>query len=151
MSAFWDWAVEAYARPGAAEACLALQDEHGQNVPLMLWVVWRCRTGTAPGPQALDSAAVTARAWDEVVIRPLRTVRRRLREPLEGPSAEAREAFRERVKALELEAERLLMEALEALDGARGAGAEDELLARAAASYGAPAPPAAFADLLARL
>ena len=30
---FWAWALAAYARPGAAEACLELQDAFGQCVP----------------------------------------------------------------------------------------------------------------------
>jgi uncharacterized protein (TIGR02444 family) len=152
VSDFWDWAVRAYGRPGAAEACLALQDDSGQNVPLMLWVVWRARTGSEPDGAALAAAADLAQRWEDAVVGPLRRVRRDLRSPLPGPSEGEREAFRLRVKGVELEAERLLMSALEALDGdsAEPCG-EAGLLSRAAEAYGRPTPPEAFADLLARL
>ena len=30
--AIWEWALGAYARPDVSDACLALQDDHGQNV-----------------------------------------------------------------------------------------------------------------------
>ena len=36
----WDWAVTAYSRPGAAQAFLALQDDHGQNTCLLLFSAW---------------------------------------------------------------------------------------------------------------
>ena len=36
----WDWSLEAYGQPGVPEACLALQDGHGQNTSLLLWAVW---------------------------------------------------------------------------------------------------------------
>ena len=152
MSAFWDWAVEAYGRPGAADACLALQDRLGQNVPLMLWAVWRARTGACPDADALAEAAAIARRWEAAAVGPLRAVLRTLRDPLPGPSDEDRETFRRRVKTLELEAERLVMTALEALGGGTsGPVGEADLLARTAEAYGRPAPAGAFAELLSRL
>ena len=33
----WDWTLKAYAQGGVPEACLALQDAHGQNTSLLLW------------------------------------------------------------------------------------------------------------------
>lgn len=33
---FWQFSEQHYARPGVAEACLQLQDEHGANVNLLL-------------------------------------------------------------------------------------------------------------------
>ena len=44
----WDWAVAAYAAPGVGEACLALQDSHEQNVPVLLWSGWVAATGADP-------------------------------------------------------------------------------------------------------
>jgi uncharacterized protein (TIGR02444 family) len=37
MSGLWDWAVAAYGAPDVGDACVALQDSHDQNVPLLLW------------------------------------------------------------------------------------------------------------------
>ena len=114
----WDWALEAYGRPGVADACLALQDEHGQNTPLLLWAVW----AEASDPALLARAVQVALSWDAVAVTPLRQVRRALK-PAHPPVADAaREALREDVKAAELRAERVLLETLAAL-GPRGGGA----------------------------
>jgi uncharacterized protein (TIGR02444 family) len=120
----WDWAVEAYLRPGVSEVCLSLQDEHDQNVCYLLWAVW-----AAPDNRALLSGAGLAREWDSVVLKPLRGVRRRL------PASE----LREDLKTVELKAERALLEALEGV-AAAGAGDALDSLERAAAIWGRPAP-----------
>lgn len=36
---FWQFSEQYYARPGIAEACLELQDEHGANVNLLLLII----------------------------------------------------------------------------------------------------------------
>lgn len=111
----WDWAVAAYGAPGVADACLTLQDHHEQNVPLLLWSAWIAQTGRRPDEETIEAACDTARAWDGVVTAPLRAVRRTLKAPVPDIDDGPREAVRERIKALELEAERHLLEALEAL------------------------------------
>ncbi|MBW8882612.1 MAG: TIGR02444 family protein, partial [Asticcacaulis sp.] len=104
---FWDWAVARYQRNGVAAACLALQDDHGQNVPLLLWAAWAAAHGMRIEPR-LAEAVRLARAWSDAVIVPLRGVRRRLKTPLSDGDEVARLKLRERVKAVELEAERAL-------------------------------------------
>lgn len=111
----WDWAVAAYGAPGVADACLTLQDHHEQNVPLLLWSAWIAQTGRRPDEETIEAACDTARAWDGVVTAPLRAVRRTLKAPVPDIDDGPREAVRERIKVLELEAERHLLEALEAL------------------------------------
>ena len=111
----WDWAVAAYGADGVADACLELQDAAGQNVPLLLWAAWCAAEGRAPDEDALDAAGDTARAWQETAIAPLRAVRRALKPRAPDLDDEAREAVRAQVKAIELEAERRLLTALEAL------------------------------------
>lgn len=111
----WDWAVAAYGAPGVGEACLALQDSHDQNVPLLLWSAWVAATGRKPDEETIEAACDTARAWDSVVVAPLRSVRRILKAPVPDIDDGPRESVRNRIKALELEAERHLLDALEAL------------------------------------
>ncbi|WP_438852678.1 TIGR02444 family protein [Brevundimonas nasdae] len=111
----WDWAVAAYAAPDVADACLALQDHHEQNVPLLLWSAWVAQTGRRPDEDTIEAACDTARAWDGVVVAPLRAVRRTLKAPVPDIDDGPRESVRNRIKALELEAEKHLLEALEAL------------------------------------
>lgn len=112
---FWDWAVAAYAAPGVAEACLDLQDAHDQNVPLLLWAAWCARTGRRPDEDALDAACDTARVWTDAAILPLRDLRRRLKSPIPDMDNADRLAVREQIKAVELDAERRLISALEGL------------------------------------
>lgn len=111
----WDWAVAAYGAPGVADACLALQDHHEQNVPLLLWSAWIAQTGRRPDEETIEAACDTARAWDGVVTAPLRAVRRTLKAPVPDIDDGPREAVRQRIKAVELEAEKHLLAALEAL------------------------------------
>ena len=111
----WDWAVAAYGADGVADACLELQDAAGQNVPLLLWAAWCAAEGHAPDEDALEAAGDTARAWQETAIAPLRAIRRALKPRAPDLDDEAREAVRAQVKAVELEAERRLLTALEAL------------------------------------
>lgn len=115
MSDFWPWAVAAYEAPGVAEACLSLQDHNEQNVPLLLWAAWVAVTGRRPDEETIEAACDAARAYDTVVVAPLRAVRRTLKAPIPDVDNDHREALRQQVKALELDAERRLMLELEAL------------------------------------
>lgn len=111
----WDWALKAYAADGVADACLELQDSAGQNVPLLLWAAWCAAGGRTPDEDALEAAGDTARAWQETAIAPLRAVRKALKARAPDLDDADREAVRAQVKAVELEAERHLLSALEAL------------------------------------
>jgi uncharacterized protein (TIGR02444 family) len=115
MSELWDWAVQAYAAEGVSEACLHLQDAAGQNAPLLLWAAWTAGAGRRPDADTLEAACDIARAWQETAIAPLRAVRRTLKGPNPDLENADREAVRTQVKAVELEAERRLLAALEAL------------------------------------
>lgn len=121
MTPLWDWAVAAYGAPGVGDACVALQDNHEQNVPLLLWSAWTAAVGLKPDAETIEAACDTARAWDSVVVGPLRAVRRTLKAPIPDIDDGPRQAVRDRVKALELEAERHLLKALEDLVSTDGA------------------------------
>jgi uncharacterized protein (TIGR02444 family) len=144
----WDWACAAYARPGAAQACLALQDDHGQSVGLLLWAAWRGTLEAAP----LAAAADLARRWEALAVGPLRQARRGLQAPAPPIDDAARAQLRETVKSVELAAERMLLEGLEAL-GPRELAPAPALsaLGAASAAWGPPAPEPALAALAACL
>lgn len=140
----WEWALEVYARPGAPEACLALQDEHGQNTPLLLWAVW----AETADPDLLARAVACARAWDAAAIRPLRAVRRGLKTPTPPVADALREGLREDVKAAELRAERALLETLADMTAhPRGGVHALDALRAASAAWGPAAPDEALAVL----
>ena len=106
---FWNWAVKAYGGEGVAEACLALQDEDGQNVPLLLWAAWLASEDFGISDSLATEAAALARNWSDELIVPLRLLRRRLKTELSTGDEGLRLPLREKIKTIELEAERALM------------------------------------------
>ena len=144
----WTWALAAYARPGVADACLALQDEHGLSVGLLLWAAWPRSDGD--GGDGCEAAAAVALAWERAALRPLRAARRGLKQDLPGDAA-ARLDLRAHVQDLELVAERLLLETLEQLPRGAGDGPTLARLRRAASAWSAPAAAVAALDRLADL
>ena len=143
----WDETLKAYGRPGVPQACVTLQDDHGQNTSLLLWAVW----AEAADPKLLARAAEIARRWEALTLTPIRAVRRALKPAFPGVADSDREDLREGVKAVELRAERVLMEALEALAPDRGGARALAALGAASAAWGKPAPPEALAALAAAL
>jgi uncharacterized protein (TIGR02444 family) len=105
---FWDFSLRVYGAPGVADWCLRLQDQHGADVNLLLWCAWVGSLGILLGTQDLVAAEAATSAWREAVVGPLRSARQALRGgDLGAVSAEMAVALRTRVKAVELEAERL--------------------------------------------
>lgn len=111
----WDWSIRVWAVESVQVASLDLQDAQGQNLPLLLWAAWCARTGRAPDADDIEAACDTARVWQEIAVAPLRAIRRQLKTRVPDFSDEDREAVRAQVKAIELDAERRLLAALEAL------------------------------------
>jgi uncharacterized protein (TIGR02444 family) len=139
----WDWAVAAYERPGVADACLDLQDRHGQNTCFLLWAAWSGVADLA----LLEHAAETAQVWESEVVEPLRRVRRGLKAPIPPAPDAAGEALREQVKSAELMAEKALLEALGRLLPARRSKDMLQALRAAAEAWGGAPPEMALARL----
>ena len=110
----WDWAVQAYGAPGVERLCLELQDLDGQSVCFLLWAAWAAMEGRLVGTTTLDAAAVIARPWDDRALKPLRAARHGMKPAAPGLDDNQRLALRGQLQAIELAAERLLLEALEA-------------------------------------
>lgn len=108
----WRFAVDLYGRDGVEDAALALQDEHGLDVTMLLLCCFLGRHGVRARRETIAALDQHARAWRAVAVEPLRTLRRRLKRDVGAVSADSAAAFRERVKALELEAERLALDTL---------------------------------------
>ena len=139
----WDFALAIHGEPGMDAGLIDLQDNHGQCVSYLLWAVWAARHGRPVTDAELAVAAGLARDWEAEVTAPLRAARRALKQP-RPPMADARrDALRTRVKAVELAAERTLLEALEAATPKRAGqagGDVAEQLRAAMAAWSAPAP-----------
>lgn len=120
-SPFWQFSLRFYRRPGVSEACLVLQDEAGADVNLLLFLLWCAHERRSLPAAALEEIDRACDGWRSAVVAPLRAVRRRLKSPDLVEPALA-EAYRARIKAVELEAERLQQEAMFARFGAAGRG-----------------------------
>jgi uncharacterized protein (TIGR02444 family) len=138
----WTFACAFYGRPGIAAACLALQDEGGADVPLLLYLIWCGRTGRRLDASALAGAEARISPWRGQVIIPLRTIRRAMRSGL--LPGQVTDLLRERIKVAEIEAERLalatLFQAAPVPDAPASSGAE--ALTLYAAHLGKPWPEA---------
>jgi len=118
-SPFWRFSLQFYRLPGAAEACIRLQEEAGADVNLLLFLLWHGAQGRRLSIAEVERLAQKIAAWRDLAVVPLRAIRRALKSPPGLVEAGATEAFRTRIKAVELEAERLQQEAM--YDLVRGA------------------------------
>ncbi len=106
----WRFALACYARPGVEAACLALQ-EQGADICLLLCGAWLESRATACTPERIEALRAMAAPWQQAVVAPLRQLRRQWKPASTGDPALA--ALRDRLKQLELDAERLLLARLE--------------------------------------
>ncbi|MGF0240310.1 TIGR02444 family protein [Rhodococcus sp. IEGM1300] len=111
-SDLWSFSITTYALPDVERACLQLQSA-GINVCLLLCGMWLEKQGVAFSAHRLQQLGSLAEAWDADVVQPLRTLRTRWKTVAQED--QALNALREKVKSLELEAERHLLLRLERL------------------------------------
>jgi len=103
---FWNYSLALYSQPHVAAACLSLQRRRGVNVSVLLLCCWVASRGKILDSTTLARATAAIAAWHAGVVVPLRTARERLKDELNPSGDPQLAAFRETVKACELEAER---------------------------------------------
>ena len=114
-SPFWQFSIKFYAVPGVAPACIALQDIAGVDVNLLFFLLWNAALGRALSEPEVKELDLMVGVWRNTAVIPLRVIRRALKSPQMILSPDATTVFRNRIKAAELEAERLQQEAMYAL------------------------------------
>jgi uncharacterized protein (TIGR02444 family) len=114
-SPFWRFSIKFYAVPGVAPACIALQDQAGVDVNLLFFLLWNATLGRTLSESDVKELDRTIGVWRDTAVIPLRKMRRALKSPPAMLAPDVAEAFRNRIKAAELEAERLQQEAMYAL------------------------------------
>ena len=112
LSDLWSFTLDFYARPGVEQACLNLQ-ANGANVCALLCGVWMDRRGVQFDPERARQIGQLADPWHEQVVGPLRDIRTRWKADATGD--EELKALRDRLKTLELDAERELLVRLQRL------------------------------------
>lgn len=122
-SAFWDFSVAFYAEPGVSAACLALQDEAGHDVNLILAAAWLALDGRELASKLASALRALGEEHQARVIRPLRRARRGIEAiGVPGRLLAARDRQRRAIGAAELDCEHLEQLALEALIAAARPG-----------------------------
>src|ERR1700691_4568856 len=112
ITPFWRFSLNYYRQSGVSDACIALQDGCGVDVNLLLFLFWLAserQTLSADEVKTLDD---TIRSWRNLTIIPIRDTRRKLKGAQTFVDPAKQEAFRDKVKAIELSAEQLQQEAL---------------------------------------
>jgi uncharacterized protein (TIGR02444 family) len=131
VNTLWDFSLRLYGKAEVSSACLKLQDEHGVDVNLLMFAAWQGRVRMARLSAADVQAAVEATGpWRSRVVMPMRALRRDLKGAIGTIGAIGAvgtvgtvgteihsdlEIIRAKVKALELESERMQLAALERL------------------------------------
>lgn len=112
---FWRFSLHFYRQSGVSDACIALQDGCGVDVNLLLFLLWLADDGQLLSADEVKKLDDTVRDWRELTIVPIRDTRRQLKGARTVVEAGKQEAFRNKLKAIELDAERLQQGALYAL------------------------------------
>jgi uncharacterized protein (TIGR02444 family) len=105
----WDFALALYGREGVAHDFLVAQDRYRLDVTALIFALYSAYRG-----QGFDAAhcARVSRHWSGSIVDPLRAARVAIKSPPREVDSVAAEALRSTLKAVELESERLLLNAL---------------------------------------
>jgi len=113
---FWEFSVHTYGLSGVSDACLTLQNRYGADVNMLLYCCWAGRVFGKLDDESFQRASRFSRSWASNVVSPMRSVRTWMKlDSIERksvpPSMHAE--LRNKVKSIELEAEKLQQRVLE--------------------------------------
>lgn len=112
ITPFWRFSLHFYKQAGVSDACITLQDDCGVDVNLLLYLFWLASDGRQLTADEVKNLDGKVKSWRELTIIPIRDTRRKLKGAVTLLDPNRQEAFRNKVKAVELDAERLQQEAL---------------------------------------
>src|SRR5262245_60669240 len=96
-SPFWRFSLRFYRQPEVAAACIALQDEAGVDVNLLLFLLWNATYSRTLSAVDIGDLDRRIGAWRTAAVVPLRELRRALKVPPPVIEAGSAEAFRTRI------------------------------------------------------
>ncbi len=77
-SPFWRFSLRFYRQPRVADACIALQEESGVDVNLLLFLLWQATRKRAFAAADVQELEGRIGGWRDMTVIPLRTLRRAL-------------------------------------------------------------------------
>jgi uncharacterized protein (TIGR02444 family) len=127
-SPFWRFSLRFYARPNIAPACLELQDSADADINLLLFLLFLAEQKRRLSPDEIARLDAAVAQWREGVVKPLRALRRGLKQGVEFIPGPVSETFRGQIKRLELESEQIEQHRLEEFaSGGIGAAVESRM------------------------
>jgi uncharacterized protein (TIGR02444 family) len=114
-SPFWTFSLGYYRGAGVSEACLELQDNCGVDVNVVLFLLWLATQKHTLAGDQVKLVADRVRPWQIDVIGPIRALRRMLKTDAPLLDKGSAELFRTKIKAIELESEKLQQQAMYAM------------------------------------
>src|SRR5204863_9116502 len=76
QSPFWRFSLRFYRQPGVADACIALQEQSGIDVNLLMFLFWHATHGHTLSATDVNEVERRIALWREMTVVPLRTMRR---------------------------------------------------------------------------
>ena len=110
--AFWAWSLSVYGKPGVKDRLLALQDQYLVEVNTTLWCIWVANRGWQLREEQVRKVVQSAQIFAAHGAEPIRSVRRFFSAKRPYLDDDERAAFRKMLLEAELEAERLVQQAL---------------------------------------
>lgn len=104
---FWDFSLRFYRNDGVSGSCLALQDDWGADVNVLILACYAAIRGAQFTGVPSDDVAQPAGAWRESIVVPIRSARRNLKNTSFTASIASLGQFKKSLQAVELEAERI--------------------------------------------
>lgn len=104
---FWIFSLKVYAKPGVSQICLAVQDEYGGDVNLLLFCCWQGCMGHSLNKRFLRTAMGAIADWQLHVVQPLRLARRTINKEYPAMPVKRKTSLRKSIASAEIDAEYL--------------------------------------------
>jgi uncharacterized protein (TIGR02444 family) len=112
----WDFSVAVYSQEGVEALSLLIQDDLGINIPLLLFCYWSGLRYGAASPTQIQASLKVVESWSNIVVNPLRHIRCQMKaraRQFTTLNSEQTNELREKIKTLELNSEKILLQGLE--------------------------------------
>ncbi len=109
----WPYVLRLYGVPEFGPAGIALQDSAGADVDVLLFLCFLADRSRVAGRDDVARMDASIKAWRENVVKPVRALRRQLKDGIAPVALALSDPIRNVVKNVELDAERVQLETLE--------------------------------------